>query len=190
TAPELLAMLGARLARSGGTLIVDEAFMDAEPFAHSLVPELPLGNSVVLRSFGKFYGLAGLRLGFAIASPALAERVRRGLGPWAISGASLEIGSRALADRAWRERAITRLAKGAARLDAMLEHAGFEIIGGTCLFRLARHPHATAWFQRLGRQGIWVRSFPSAREDWLRFGQPGAAADWRRLEAALKANSE
>ncbi|MBV9519214.1 MAG: threonine-phosphate decarboxylase [Hyphomicrobiales bacterium] len=185
TAPHALAMMGSRLARGGGTLIVDEAFMDAEPFVHSLVPSLPLARAVVLRSFGKFYGLAGLRLGFAIASPDLAEPIRRGLGPWAVSGVSIEIGSRALADRAWRERAIRGIAKGAARLDAMLARAGFEIIGGTPLFRLARHSHAPTWFERLGRQGISVRSFPSAHEDWLRFGLPGAPVEWRRLEAAL-----
>ena len=184
-APQALAELGARLARKGATLIVDEAFMDAEPVAHSLVPRLPPTGTVVLRSFGKFYGLAGLRLGFAIASPELAGRIRLGLGPWAVSGAAIEIGGRALADTAWRARTIARLAKDAARLDAILERAGFEIIGGTALFRLARHSRAHAWFEHLGRQGIWVRNFASSHEDRLRFGLPGSAGAWRRLEAAF-----
>jgi cobalamin biosynthetic protein CobC len=189
-APQALAELGARLARRRGTLIVDEAFMDAEPVAHSLVPILPPTGAVVLRSFGKFFGLAGLRLGFAIASPDLANPIRRALGPWAVSGAAIEIGSRALVDGAWRERAIARLAKGAERLDDVLVRAGFEIIGGTPLFRLVRHRRGRAWFENLARQGIWVRKFPSTHEDWLRFGLPGSPAAWRRLETALSASGE
>ena len=184
-AARALAQLGARLAAKGGTVIVDEAFMDAEPIEHSLVPKLPPAGAVVLRSCGKFFGLAGLRLGFAIASPDLADQIRRALGPWAVSGAAIEIGTHALADALWRKRAITRLAKDAERLDNILVRAGFEIVGGTPLFRLARHRRAPAWFERLACQGIWVRNFPAAHEDWLRFGLPGAPAAWRRLEAAL-----
>jgi cobalamin biosynthetic protein CobC len=184
-APQALVELHARLARKGGALILDEAFMDAEPDEHSLVPQLPPTRTVVLRSFGKFHGLAGLRLGFAIASPDLADGIRRSLGPWAVSGVAIEIGSRALEDTVWRARTIARLAKGAERLDAILERAGFEIIGGTTLFRLARHSRAPAWFEHLGRQGIWVRNFPSTHEDRLRFGLPGSPAAWRRLEAAI-----
>jgi cobalamin biosynthetic protein CobC len=67
----------------------------------------------------------------------------------------------------------------------MLRHAGFEIVGGTLLFRLARRAEASAWFERLGRQAILVRPFPAPHADWLRFGLPGPASEWRRLEAAL-----
>ena len=185
TSPDALAELSARLAGKGGMLVVDEAFMDVETFEKSLVPKLPPAGAVVLRSFGKFYGLAGVRLGFAAASPPLASRIRRALGPWAVSGPAIEIGRAALADRGWRDRAIGRLAGGAARLDLMLRHAGFEIVGGTLLFRLARRAEASAWFERLGRQAILVRPFPAPHADWLRFGLPGTASEWRRLEAAL-----
>ena len=182
--PGELAALAARLARKGGALIVDEAFMDAEPGAQSLVPMLPPESTVVLRSFGKLYGLAGLRLGFAIASPSRAAMIRDALGPWAVSGAAVEIGRRALPDADWRQLAVARIVKDAARLDALLIAAGFTIVGGTALFRLARHIDACLWFDRLGRAGILARPF-AARPDWLRFGLPGSEPDWRRLEAAL-----
>jgi cobalamin biosynthesis protein CobC len=184
--PQDLADLVARLVRKGGMLLVDEAFMDAEPMARSLVPSLPPQGAVVLRSFGKFHGLAGVRLGFAAASPSLAPLIRRALSPWAVSGAAIEIGRRALADAPWGDLTVARLAKAGARLDTILGRAGFEIIGGTTLFRLARHKEASAWFERLGRKGILARPFPIVRPDWLRFGLPGSQAQWRRLEAALE----
>jgi cobalamin biosynthetic protein CobC len=183
-----LSELAASLARKGGQLVVDEAFMDAEERAFSLVPALPTSGALVLRSFGKLYGLAGLRLGFAVAPFALASTIRRALGPWAVSGAAVEIGGRAFADEMWRRAAATRLAADAARLDAMLLGAGFTVIGGTTLFRLVRHAQASEWFERFGRAGILVRPFP-ARPKWLRFGLPGTEADWQRLEAALRLGS-
>jgi cobalamin biosynthetic protein CobC len=182
-----LARLALRLARRGGVLVVDEAFMDARLGAASLGLGLAQANAIVLRSFGKLYGLAGLRLGFAVASLGLAAIIRRALGPWAISGAAVEIGRRALADARWRHDCVARLIGDAARLDALLEGAGFVIVGGTPLFRLARHPRAPQWFERLGRAGILTRPF-AARPDWLRFSLPGSEADWRRLEAALTAS--
>jgi cobalamin biosynthetic protein CobC len=183
--PQGLIDVAARLTRKGGVLLVDEAFIDAAPLEQSLAPILPPGGVIVLRSFGKFFGLAGMRLGFAIAPSSLVGALRSALGPWAISGAAVEIGRLALADTVWREDMMARLAEGAARLDAVLERGGFEIVGGTPLFRLARHPRAGAWFERLARRGIWVRPFPGIRADWLRFGLPGSSAQWRRLEAAL-----
>ncbi len=97
---ELLAMAKTLRAR-GGVLVVDEAFMDVEPADASLADAVSLGNIVVLRSFGKFFGLAGLRLGFALAAPPLVQRIASRLGPWAVSGPALAIGAQALADRAW-----------------------------------------------------------------------------------------
>jgi len=181
--PDALAALARRLAAKGGALIVDEAFMDAEPAGLGLAPTLPDG-AIVLRSFGKLYGLAGLRLGFALAAPERAARLRQALGPWRVSGPAIDIGSRALADPAWRQAAILRLRRDAARLDALLAGAGFEPAGGTPLFRLAQHRDAATWFARLGSAGILARPF-QARCDWLRFGLPGAEADWRRLRAVL-----
>jgi cobalamin biosynthesis protein CobC len=138
----------------------------------------------VLRSFGKIYGLAGLRLGFAIAPAALAARLRAALGPWAVSGPVLEIGARALADTDWLVDTRLRLAADSARLDHLLRLGGFEILGGTPLFRLARHADARGWFTRLGTAGILTRPF-AERPDALRFGLPGVKEHWARLEAAL-----
>lgn len=175
--PDLLA-----LATRHALLIVDEAFADFEP-QDSLAPHLPLPGGVVLRSFGKAYGLAGLRLGFALAEPALAARIRAALGPWAVSGPALHVGTAALADTAWRDQAGQRLRTDAAALDGVLAEAGFQVIGGTSLFRLAETPGAAAWAERLGQAGILVRSFAEAPTR-LRFGVP-TGTDLERLSAAL-----
>ena len=132
---DLLAVAKA-LSSRGGVLVVDEAFMDVGPPGASLAPEIGRGNIVVLRSFGKFFGLAGLRLGFALAAPPLAARLAALLGPWAVSAPALAVGTAALADRDWIEKTRRRLAEAAARLDAILNGAGLDIVGGTTLFRL------------------------------------------------------
>jgi cobalamin biosynthetic protein CobC len=168
----------------GGLLVIDEAFMDVASAALSLGPEVGRGHIVVLRSFGKFYGLAGLRLGFALAAPELAARLRATLGPWAVAGPAIAAGQAALSDGAWAEAMRDRLADDAARLDRMLADAKLEIVGGTSLFRLARTAAANALFEHLGRAGILVRGFPEALA-WLRFGLPGTEEGWQRLAAAL-----
>ena len=163
-----------------GLLIVDEAFIDFHPRAASAIG----GNAVVLRSFGKTYGLAGLRLGFAIAERSLANRLREELGPWAVPGPALEIGRQALSDDAWLRATATRLEADGKRIDALLSQAGCTVLGGTALFRLARHLEASRLVEALGRHGIHVRSF--AREpSWIRFGLPGSDSAFDRLAHAL-----
>jgi cobalamin biosynthesis protein CobC len=139
---------------------------------------------VVLRSFGKFFGLAGLRLGFALARPEIAVRLAAALGPWAVSGLAVAIGQTALADTGWAEAMRERLEEEARRLDAVLTGAGIEIVGGTPLFRLVRTSAADRLFHQLGRVGILVRRFPE-NPAWLRFGLPASEAAWHRLRAAL-----
>jgi cobalamin biosynthesis protein CobC len=180
---DLLA-LAETLRRWDGLLVVDEAFMDVGPVSTSLVGDVARGNIVVLRSFGKFFGLAGVRLGFALAAPGTAERLRLSLGPWAISGAALAVGTAALADQDWIDTTRVRLATASMRLDALLHEARLTIIGGTSLFHTVRSPHATEIYHRLGSAGVLVRHFPE-RPQMLRFGLPGADADWERLRAAL-----
>lgn len=173
------------LHRRGGILVVDEFFADVAPDI-SLAGETDRDNIVVLRSFGKFFGLAGLRLGFAIASPHLANRLDAMLGPWAVSGPAVAIGSRALADREWKQRTLERLASDAGRLDRLLVEAGLEIMGGTSLYRLARSTGAGAMFDRLGHAGILVRRF-AEEPAWLRWGLPAGESEWQRLSTALGA---
>lgn len=176
---DLLAV-AAHLAARERTLIVDEAFMDVVRPSASLVPHLPDAGAIVLRSFGKAYGLAGLRLGFAVATPAQSGRLRAMMGPWAVSGPAIAIGARALADDAWLEATRLRLDAAARCLDEVLRAAGLELVGGTSLYRLAASHEAAGWFQRLGRAGILVRPFPD-RPHWLRFGLPGSPDAWARL---------
>ena len=176
-APADLASLAGRV----GLLVVDEAFADTMPAGASLAPSLP-ANAVVLRSFGKIYGLAGLRLGFAVARDLEAE-IRRALGPWAVGGPALAIGGAALSDRAWLAQTRARLSRDAARLDTLLERQGMRILGGTPLFRLVEGEET--WFERLARSGVLTRPF-AGNPGRLRFGLPGADAAWARLDRALR----
>jgi cobalamin biosynthetic protein CobC len=176
--PQALRDVAARL------LVVDEAFIDLLPHEASLSGALP-NSAIVLRSFGKTYGLAGLRLGFAIAAVPLALRLSEELGPWAVSGPALTIGASALADDAWLQAAATRLADGTRKLDTLLVSAGFTILGGTPLFRLASHPKAHEKVEDLARDGIHVRAF-GHQPTWLRFGLPRGDEEFRRLSAALQ----
>jgi cobalamin biosynthetic protein CobC len=171
------------LERRRGLLVVDEAFMDVTEPSQSVIPALPRAT-VVLRSFGKTYGLAGVRLGFAVADSSIAKRLRVLLGPWAVSGPAAVIGRTALADGPWLEQARRRLSRDADRLDAILMRGGCEVLGGTCLFRLVAHPLAKTLAQTLGDHGILVRRFPY-EPAWLRFAIPGDETEWQRLETAL-----
>ncbi len=180
--PTQLQQIAQKLAHRGGLLVVDEAFADFEN-ENSLIPSLP-ENTVVLRSFGKAYGLAGVRLGFLIAEPWRVAQVRERLGPWAVSGPALAAGLKALGDASWlRETAATR-AKDAARLDALMTPVMGPPIGGTILFRSFRAVNAPQIFERLGRAGIFVRRF-SYDSSLLRVGLPGAENEWDRFSAAL-----
>lgn len=162
--------------------VIDESFCDVTPEA-TLIAETEREGVVVLKSFGKFWGLAGLRLGFAIAQPALIAPLRDRLGPWAVSGPALRIGAEALEDRAWAEATRARLAEDAARLDALI---GAPVVGGTTLFRLYDVGDAKAWQERLAARHVWSRIFPySAR--WVRLGLPGTPAHWDHLARALEA---
>ena len=170
-----------RLAAEGGLLVVDEAFADLEQC--SLAPAVPSPGLLLLRSFGKTYGLAGVRLGFALADPRWAARLRQALGPWAVSGPAVHAGLHALGDAGWLAAAAARLGRDAARLDKLLTGAGGRVIGGTRLFRLAACSDAQARADRLAAAGILVRRF-TQRPTLLRFGLP---AEWARLDAALGA---
>jgi len=180
---EKLLGLSDDLSGRGGLLVIDEAFMDVAPPEASLADEIHRGNMIVLRSFGKFFGLAGLRLGFALAAPDLAATLNAALGPWAVSGPAIAIAERALADDAWIGAARTRLASAAAKLDQLLAEAGVEVVGGTSLFRLVHTRRAHEIFQHLGTTGIIVRLFRE-QPTWLRFGIPSESS-WDRVRSRL-----
>ena len=174
------------LPTQGRLLIVDEAFADLEPI-DSLPPRASRPGLIILRSFGKTYGLPGLRLSFALGADPLLARLRTALGPWPVSAAAIEAGLAALPDTAWRDTQRTLLATAATRLDHILTTAGLHILGGTTLFRLASHPHAQRLWSHLGRAGILARRF-DAFPDRLRFGippEPGFARLTRALPPPL-----
>lgn len=181
--PDRLAQLAGELAARDGLLIVDEAFADPHPEI-SLSPRTGIPGLVVLRSFGKFYGLAGVRLGFAVTTQALGERLASALGPWAVSGPAIHAGMQALCDIEWQQRTRTWLASQSKTLDAVLTAHGLVIVGGTALFRLASAPDAGRLQAGLASHGVWVRKFSYA-SNWLRFGLPADDADFQRLDAAL-----
>ena len=166
-----------------GRLVVDESFADA-------VPELSLASHagrdglLILRSFGKFFGLAGLRLGFVIGSEADIATLAAMAGPWPVSGAAIAIGARALSDRGWAKATSARLARDCDRLDAEVARLGWTLTGGTPLFRLYETGDASRAQEKLARSRIWSRAFPY-HGGWLRLGLPGSEAEWMRLSAAL-----
>ena len=174
-----------RLWRSGldaPLTVIDESFCDVTPAA-SHIARATRPGTLILKSFGKFWGLAGLRLGFAIGDPALIARLREALGPWQVSGPALEIGARALEDRAWAEATRARLAADTARMDGLVTAKGAQLVGGTTLFRLYEVDDAQAWFTRLGQAHVLTRIFPYSKT-WIRLGLPGPDG-WDQLERAL-----
>lgn len=180
--PDTLLGWHAQLAARGGWLVVDEAFMDTTP-QHSLASHTGQAGLWVLRSIGKFFGLAGLRVGFLLGEPEVLTQVESLLGPWTITGPSQTIASEALADIGWQQQMRAYLPAQAKQLAQLLSLHGLIPSGGTHLFQYV--PHQAAWQlqQALAKEGIWTRYFESPSA--LRFGLP-PAGDWARLDQALQ----
>ncbi|WP_254602190.1 threonine-phosphate decarboxylase [Sphingomonas bacterium] len=182
-AETVFALADARRA-SGGWLIVDEAFADTDPDI-SVLPHLaPDASVIVLRSFGKFFGLAGVRLGFVVAPRAIDARVRRAIGAWPVSSAAIAFGTAAYRDDAWIAETRGALVRRAEALDQALRRHRLEPIGGCPLFRTVETPDAARLFGRLAACGILTRPFDHS-PTWLRFGVPSGAEALARLDAAL-----
>ena len=186
-AATLLRWHGALVARDG-TLLVDEAFIDCLPggsvAAHSGEPGL-----VVLRSIGKFYGLAGIRCGFVLAQPALLDALSTRLGHWTVAGPAREVARRALADQAWQQATRARLQACGARLAALLDHHGLAPVMHP-LFCWVPHRDAARLHHELAQHGVWARYFDAAGgcAPSLRLGlPPDQPLAWQRLDAALAA---
>lgn len=166
-----------------GHLVIDESFVDGVPEL-SLASEAGQPGLMILRSFGKFYGLAGVRLGFAIGSAADIGKLAAASGPWPVSGAAIAIGCRALRDDAWAKATSARLARDCVRLDDMAQAVGWRFAGGAPLFRLYETPDARAAQEKLARGQIWSRVF-AQNPTWLRLGLPGVEVEWSRLAEVL-----
>lgn len=166
-----------------GHLVIDESFVDAVPEL-SLASEAGRPGLLILRSFGKFYGLAGLRLGFAIGHAADIGKLAAASGPWPVSGAAIAIGCRALRDDAWAKATSARLVRDCVRLDEMAQALGWRLVGGAPLFRLYETPDALAAQEQLAQGQIWSRVF-AQNPTWLRLGLPGSESEWARVTEVL-----
>jgi cobalamin biosynthetic protein CobC len=171
----------AQLSARGGTLLVDEAFADTMPSA-SLAASTHREGLLVLRSPGKFFGLAGARAGFALGAPALLQRLRGTLGAWTVSGPARHAVKAAFADEAWQRHMRIRLDAESARLVELLHAQGFDT-RSTPLFAWTDDPRAAALHEALARRGVWTRLFTSSGS--VRFGLPANEAEWTRFEESL-----
>lgn len=191
-APDDLLAAAAALHPRGGHLVVDEAFVDALPAASVIAHAGSTApNLIVLRSLGKFYGLAGARVGFIAATAPLREALRQVGGPWPVAGPARWVASAALADLAWQAAARHRLLADSARLAELLKATLAEPRRGAApvenpLFVWLPTPDAAALAERLARRAVLVRHFAGADCSGLRFGLPGASTEWQRLAAVLK----
>lgn len=167
-----------------GCLIVDESFIDATPDL-TLAPWLGDSGLLVLRSFGKFYGLAGLRLGFLLGNSQEVRRISEMAGPWPVAGPAIEIGTRALRDEAWVMETVQRLRRDADAIDQIVESRGWIKRGGTALFRLYECRDAIAAQAELAGHAIWTRIFPWS-DHLVRLGLPGTETEWKRLRHTLQ----
>ncbi|SDV49691.1 threonine-phosphate decarboxylase CobD [Chitinasiproducens palmae] len=195
---DALRQVAAELAGRDGLLVVDEAFIDADP-ALSLAPFSASRGLLVLRSLGKFYGLAGARVGFACGEPILLARLREAIGPWPVNGPARWVATAALRDATWQRNNGQRLRQASQRLAMLLRAHGLTPDGGTPLFQWLRHPQAQAIHAALARRGVLTRCYADPAS--LRFGLPGAspfvsepcsgdaanadARAWQRLADAL-----
>jgi len=165
-----------------GWLVVDEAFIDTEPQC-SVASHAGADGLLVLRSMGKFFGLAGARVGFLFAPPQLLENAAAAIGPWSVSGPALAVATKALADAAFCSRVRKLLKVESTRLREILEKHGYPIAGATDFFAWVKHPRARNIQERLARDGILIRAFDDPPS--LRFGLAGSEAAWNRLEHSL-----
>lgn len=181
-APETLLQWHAELSKRGGWLVVDEAFMDATP-QHGLAASAGLPGLVILRSLGKFFGLAGIRSGFVLAWPELLADVQEKLGPWSVPHPTRWIAQQALLDTPWQNAHRVKLAQQSQKLAKLLTRHGLSPSGGTALFQWVCTPEAENIHHRLAGLGILTRLFHTPAS--LRFGLPEDERGWAKLDYLL-----
>jgi cobalamin biosynthetic protein CobC len=178
--PDELRQWAEQLAKKQGWLICDEAFMDASTECSLLGAQRPV-NAIVLRSLGKFFGLAGLRAGFVFASEKVLATLASRIGPWAVNGVAMQLLPAILRDTDWQRQQCLRLQELRQRMRALCAH--LPQVGDTPLFITLESPQAALWQQQLAGKQIWTRLF--MQQQRLRLGWPDSEAGWQRLEKAL-----
>lgn len=176
-----------RLSNRGGWLIIDEAFMDVTP-DKSLVPSGIKPGLIILRSMGKFFGIAGIRCGFVISDNELLQRLAKKLGPWSLTGPTRYVAKQALSDEVWQIRTRNRLNESSTRLYKILSKAGLTPKGGSDLFQWLDHVHAKDIYEACAKKGILIRFFEKQTNtslSSLRFGLPGNEEQWQQLNEVL-----
>ena len=173
------------LAKRGGFLVVDEAFSDTEIGA-SAAHLAGMDGLLILKSFGKFFGLAGIRIGFAFGQKSLTDRLHAMLGPWAVAGTAMEIARKAYGDKDGIAELKLRIAECRRSLSEVLAENGLKEIGGTGLFALVEHPNAEHIYEGLASRHILTRKFAHSPK-WLRFGLAAHEVEYWRLSKALQA---
>jgi cobalamin biosynthesis protein CobC len=171
-----------QLIQRGAWLIVDEAFMDTTP-EYSLAPHTDSEGLFVLRSLGKFFGLAGARVGFLLAHPSYLAAVQELIGPWSLTGASRYIATQALLDHHWQDNTRKTLISNSQKLQKMLTLYGLPPIGGTTLFQYITTPQSVTIKNQLAQHGVWIRVFNQPQA--IRLGLPPEDG-WDKLDHALK----
>ena len=181
--PDVLVEYANKLGAKGGALIVDEAFGDISS-EFSAMPYAGTQGLIILRSIGKFFGLAGIRLGFAYCDEQRREQLENAIGIWPVSAPSLYVAQQALLDKTWIKRAHKTIEARCQGLDQTLVDADLEIIGGTMLYTLVEHSRAEKLVKHLAKNHILVRHF-NGRKEWIRFGLPANVNQTKRLAKVL-----
>jgi cobalamin biosynthetic protein CobC len=167
--------LHTQLHANGGWLVVDEAFADF-PNSPSLASRCPAPGLIVYRSVGKFFGLAGVRLGFLLAPASLCAQLQSTMPPWLLSHLARWIGARALADRAWQLTQQQRLQDTAGEWLKTLHDCVPKLhFVATALFVSGSGDAAycEALYEALGRRAVLLRMFETIEGlGALRFGLP------------------
>ena len=176
-----------QLADRGGWLVIDEAFIDVTSEQSLCHQEEPRTGLLVLRSLGKFFGLAGIRCGFLFATASLRQRVEHQLGPWSLSHPAQWVACHALQDRSWQQQMVNQLPRESERLRQLLVSAGLTHGGGTALFQWMMVADAEGVFDQLAQQGILVRRFDQPKA--IRLGLPASEGEWEQLSKALQSLS-
>jgi len=169
--------------------IVDEAFLDTRPensmLRHSKSPHL-----IILRSLGKFFGLAGIRCGVLFANPTLLKTAKRFLGPWQIATPSRWVATKALTDRNWQTQAIKDLTNSSQRLEELITHflppdkiASCSRSDLFCSIVFQNEKEQQLTYAHFLKHGILIRRFSICFR--LRIGLPKDDVAWKKLTKAL-----